>query len=74
MSSSFRSTYSIKLLSLGLPGFNGWARGVGRVDGAREGDVTDDGGGEGRIGDRKPPGPDCSDLDDMKDNLHYYMW
>jgi len=64
MSNNFRSTYSIKLLSLALPGFNGWARGVGKMDGGREGDVIDDGGGEGRVGGRKPPGSeDCSVID-----------
>jgi len=74
MYNNFRSTYSTKLLSLGLPGFNGWARGAGRVDWGREGEVIADGGGDGRAGGRKPPGSeDCSEFEFIACDLAYYL-
>ncbi len=42
----------MKLDSLALPDLSGWARGCGRV---WEREVTEDEGGEGRVGGRKPP-------------------
>lgn len=56
----------MKLLSFPLPGFNGVFRGLGRADDAVEAEVAEDGGGEGRVGWRKPPGPGRSDADVME--------
>jgi len=47
----------MKLLSLGLPDLSGVERGWGRIELSFEVDATEDGGGEGRVGWRKPPGP-----------------
>ncbi len=41
---------------MALPDLRGWARGCGRVDGVWRGEVMDDGGGDGRGGEMKPPG------------------
>lgn len=46
----------MKLLSLGLPGLSGWDRVWGRMLDVIEGDVIVDGGGEGNVRWRKPPG------------------
>lgn len=54
---SFLSTYSIKLLSFALPGLSGVFRDCGRVVGAVEAEWVDNGGGEGKLGWEKPPGP-----------------
>lgn len=51
-----RSTYWMNAVSFALACFNGCFLGRGRVVAdANEEDVTDDGGGEGRSGTRKPP-------------------
>lgn len=56
MPNSFRSTKSMKRLSLELPGLRGWDRVWGRIGVAIEGDAIADEGGEGSVGWRKPPG------------------
>ena len=45
----------MKLLSFTLPGLSGLARGCGRIEVA-EGELTEELGGDGKIGWRKPPG------------------
>ena len=47
----------MKLLSLALPGFRGVDRGWGKVSFPAGGD-WDGAGGDGKVGWRKPPGPD----------------
>lgn len=46
----------MKSLSLVLPGFSGREREVGRIERAGAGEFTEEVGGDGNVGGRKPPG------------------
>ena len=46
----------MKSLSLGLPCFRGLDRGCGRMERAAVGEPMVEGGGEGNVGCRNPPG------------------
>ena len=57
----------MKLLSLPLPGFSGKDRGWGKIVLPAGGESTEEAGGEGSVGWRKPPGPDASEAEIMED-------